>query len=150
MQRMWRQMFVAVVAMLAVTGFASAQNAQPNPLPALPKQSIVPVAGTDYVRGSGGCSNCGSGNGPVAQTLHQPAVPFAQYGPTDRHGCGNFKSDLGFIFGNCKSYFNPCNPLPCDGGRGRFGSRNPCPIQPYGTPYGAGANGCKYDTYLNH
>jgi hypothetical protein len=147
MQRMWRQMFAAVLGVLAVTGLASAQapNTLPQPLPplraqAVPAQAqltaapvIAPVIPVGHTRGSGGCSSCAPSNGP----------------------CTGPKSDCAFIFGSCKSFFDPCGPKHgggWGGGHGRIGGGHGsrCGIAPFGTPYGTGQNMCHYDSFLNH
>jgi hypothetical protein len=77
---------------------------------------------------------------------------YGDYGPKDRNGCGSFRSDLGFFFGSCKSFFDPCGPQPCNacsGGKGGLFHRN-CPPHIPAAPYGTPHNGCAYDSYLNH
>ena len=97
---------------------------------------------------------------PVVSAQHRlqrgPApVPYNEYCPACANGCGSLKSDLGFILGSCRSFFNPCGPIPCNGlaahpfGHGCNGC-NKCPAYPYGQPYGHGYNTCVYDTYMNH
>jgi len=182
MQRMWQQLFAALASVLAVAGLASAQypNTIPQPLPpappvwapqtALPAQPLpaqigsVPVipAGAIHVKGSGGCSSCGSGG--MTST-----VPNGCYSQGCNNGCGSFKADCGFIFGSCKSFFNPCGVLPSSGGHGHGhggagaggcgggcggagglgGHGGKCGTF-IGQPYGTGFNGCAYDSYLNH
>lgn len=137
-------MFAAVAGVLAVAGLSSAQSPPPNYLPPIPAApvpahhgGIVPASGSTGARAAGGL-------------FQQPAVPSGQYGPDCRNGCGNWKSDAGFIFGSCKSFFAPCGPQPCQG-LGRFGkNKQNCPPGPCNTPYGTGYNGCTYDSYLNH
>jgi hypothetical protein len=150
-------MFAALVGVLAAVGAASAQAPAPLPIPqqlpnatarlqaiappAYPAGSpVTPVGGQVYVKGSGGCSSCGSASSSNA--------PFGCYQPGCNNGCGSLKADCGFMFGSCKSFFDPCGP-GLGGGHGRgHGSR--CGTFPFGTPYGHGYNGCVYDTYLNH
>jgi len=154
MQKMWRQLFAAVLGVVALGGVASAQNpaprsyemvlpqAMPVPAKAAVSNPITPVAGAIYMRGSGGCSSCG--NGATAA----PAPSFAQYGPQQRNGCGSAGADAKFIFGSCKSFFDPCD---AGGGRGRgCSSCSGCPSWPLAQPYGTKFHGCVYDTYLNH
>lgn len=186
MQRMWRQLFAALAGVLAVIGTASAQApgsiAIPHQLPSgsaqvqsalspaqmasAPVAPIAPVGGPLHVHGSGGCNGCGT-----------PAYTPCQTGNPCNNGCGSLKSDCGFIFGSCKSFFNPCGPQPMGGGwggahghllgggcgsgcggllghgggcgGGLFG-RGRCPTTPYGTPYAHPCNPCVYDTFLNH
>ncbi len=154
MQRMWRQLFAAVLGVVAISGIASAQNpvqnssaipqvmAAPSPAKAAANQ-ITPVSGAIYMRGSGGCSSCGNAAAPAQN------VPFAQYGSSDRNGCGGVRSDANFMFGSCKSFFDPCGTA---GGRGRGGCSScaGCPSWPFAQPYGQKYQGCVYDTYLNH
>ena len=185
MQRMWRQLFAALAGVLAVVGTASAQAPGSIPIPQpLPTgtahvQSIVspaqvagapiaPAGGQVYVRGSGGCNGCGS------------AVQNGCYDKGCNNGCGSLKSDCGFIFGSCKSFFNPCGVQPsgcgggwggahghllggkgacgnggcgggCGGGfLGHHGNGPRCGVFPLGTPYSHGCNPCVYDSFLNH
>jgi hypothetical protein len=135
-------MFAAVAGVLAVAGLASAQSPAPNYLPQIPTAPIpahhggvIPASGSTGARAAGG-------------VVHQPAVPYGQYGQGCNNGCGNWKSDAGFIFGSCKSFFDPCGPQPC--GTGRFFNKQKCPPHPFASPYGTGYNGCNYDSYLNH
>jgi hypothetical protein len=167
MQRMWRQMFAAAAGVLVVAGLAAAQSPPPNPLP--PVHAYAPASGPGYgpaVRPASAGYNTpvvppGSGlAGLPAQVHNAPPIYYAQYGPGGANGCGNIKSDLGFMFGSCKSFFDPCGPLPCNGGghgHGKFGTHRfgrgglgDCPRHPYAAPYGTGYNGCVYDSYLNH
>jgi hypothetical protein len=152
MQRMWRRLFAALAGVLAVAGMASAQNPiqyQPVPVQATPAiakvagSPVIPAAGAMVIRGGGGCTNCGSAPAPAA------AYPQnAAYGPIDRNGCGGPRSDAGFIFGGCKSFFDPCGPNPCGRVRGCHGGG--CPAHPLASPYGTRFSGCAYDSYLNH
>ena len=158
MQRMCRRLFAAVVGLVAAAGAASAQSPPPGylapvvPIQALPNP-VAPAPGTTVMKGQGWCANCTTAVG-VPGT---PYVQNGQYGPGCNNGCGSLKADCGFIFGSCKSFFDPCGPLPAGGhgggcghcgGHGRFG-RN-CPILAPNPPYGTGYNGCCYDSYLNH
>lgn len=150
MQRIWRQMCAAAAGVLVVAGLAAAQN-PPNPFP------VRPTAGPGYVivPASAGYNTPvvppGSGVMGFASQVHNaPPVPYAQ--PSVASGCGNIKSDLGFMFGSCRSFFDPCGPVPCNGGghgTHRFG-KGGCPSAPYAAPYGTGYNTCCYDSYLNH
>jgi hypothetical protein len=119
----------------------------------LPPAAAVPVApapGATVVTGSGGCTNCGpAGSGGTA---HRGFVMGAtggylgtncSYGQQCNNGCGSLRSDLGTVFGTCKSFFAPCGPRPF----GLHGScnhpvLNPGPCGPF--------NPCVYDSYLNH
>ena len=133
-----RQLIAALASVLAFAAAASAQ--QPNPLPVIPVApagSIQPAAGLfrapaepgkvrNFVMAGGGfyCSNC----------------PYGE--PSCSNGAGSLRSNVNFMFGSSKSYFNPCAPgsygkTKC-GGAGVFG------------PGGCGYNGCQYDSYLNH
>jgi hypothetical protein len=150
-------MFAAVAGVLVVSSLATAQTA-PNHYPISPARlqptvaqnaggPVTPAAGSVFVRGSGGCSSCAS---PTGTAFGQGLAPiqYGQPGPACANGCGSFKSTCGFMFGSCKSFFNPCGPLPLGGLRGGHGGK--CPTTPFGTPYGVGYNACIYDTYLNH
>jgi hypothetical protein len=160
MQRMWRQLFAALVGVLAVAASASAQAPGqipiPQPLPngqarlyslVTPAQyaaaPVSPAGGQVYVRGSGGCST-----GAPCQ-LAQPC----------NNGCGSFKSDCNFMFGSCKSFFDPCGPSGNGhgfGGHGRCGGGlfgghgDRCGTWTFGSPYSHGCNPCVYDSWLNH
>ena len=155
-------MFVAVLGLVVLAGAAAAQSPPPQPLP-----PIVPVAAPAALPGStiaqvmpisGGLNGPATlANDGVRGVVTQPPVSYGMYAPGCNNGCGNFKHDLGFMFGSCKSFFDPCGPRPCGGfgrghGHGRcgglFGAY--CPDTPYGTPYGRGHNGCVYDSWLNH
>jgi hypothetical protein len=135
-------MFAAVAGVLAVAGIGSAQSPPPGYLPQIPIAGpVVPASGTSPAATAGG-------------VIQQPAVPFGQYGPGCNSGCGNWKSDAGFIWGSCKSFFDPCGPKGCGGGGlcggGLFRNRQNCAAHPMAVPYGTGYNGCCYDSYLNH
>ncbi len=88
-------------------------------------------------------------------------VPYNEYCTSCANGCGSIKSDIGFIFGSCKNFFNPCGPKPCGSWAGGCGAggcgaggcghgHGHCPTFPYGTPYGKPYCSCIYDSYLNH
>ncbi|MFO0826210.1 MAG: hypothetical protein U0792_24345 [Gemmataceae bacterium] len=136
MQRMWRQLFVAAVAVLSLSGIASAQNpipargpaVQPAPVPAQAAMGpVTPVAGQIYMRGTGGCSSCGS-----PQAVNQPGT-FGNYGPRDRNGCGSACGDAGRVSCSraCKTFFDPCGGIGgrnhggCHGGRCPLAARHP-------------------------
>lgn len=131
-----------------------------QPIQAAPAaQSPVAIA----MPGTPGCSTCGN-NSAQAGTYPSPylpqrttigaglaPVPYNEYCPQCANGCGSIKSDFGFIFGSCKSFFNPCGPIPCNGLGGTGGGcLGKCGSFPYGKPYGNGYNNCVYDSYLNH
>jgi len=154
---MCRRLFAAVVGLVAAAGAASAQSPQPSyvvlvqavpaPAPVIPGP-VAPAPGSVVVRGQGGCANCttsvGAPGGPLT---------FGQYGPGCQNGCGSLRSDAGFIFGSCKSFFAPCGPEPlggCGHGGKHGGFGRNCPILAPNAPYGTGYNGCCYDSYLNH
>jgi hypothetical protein len=159
MQRMWRHLFAALAGVLAVVGAASAQTpgqiSIPQPLPSgvarlnsvVAPPQIVLAGSQTYVRGSGGCNGCGT-----------PA-PCATPCPPARdcnNGCGSAKSDCRFMFGSCKSFFDPCGPN--GGGRhgngcglGGGGGLGRCHGWNFGSPYNQGNwNHCTYDSFLNH
>ena len=130
MNRIWHQMFAAVLGVAAVAGMSAAQSPPPQPLPpiipvaapVMASTSIPGIAIPDAMPASGGLN---SGATIRSEGLHgalnQPAVAYGQYGPGCNNGCGSCKSDLGFIFGSCKSYFAPCGPVPCGGTSGACG-----------------------------
>ncbi len=176
MHRMWHQMFSAVAGMLAIAGAASAQYQVPNTFPSIPPQPAIPMPmptspvalPSPYLNGhvapvSGGFNGPnpvtvqGQGVcGVIGQVRAQPPIQYGEYCPTCANGCGNYKHDLGFIFGSCKSYFSPCGPEPCTGcsgtGTHRFGGLckgGRCGVPPFGKPYATGGP-CKYDSYLDH
>ena len=153
MQRMWRPMFAALAGVLAVAGFASAQSPPPKPFP--PVQSVSTpgqIVGGPIAPASGSYAS----EGGVKAVMHAP-IPYAAYGPGQLNGCGGFKSDLGFMFGTCKSFFDPCGPVPCED-RGwnlgkrlgsKFGGKCGCGVHPFGSPYNTGCNACTYGSYAN-
>jgi hypothetical protein len=167
---MWRQLFAAVLGVAAVAGVSAAQSPPPRPLP-----PIVPVAAPlavpashsgyaipDVMPTSGGTNAPATlaGNG-IRGVLQQPAISYGMPGPGCANGCGSAKHDAGFMFGSCKSYFDPCGPQPCGGsGTGRFRGGHKCggglfhggncPDHPFGTPYGIPHSHCKYDSWLNY
>jgi hypothetical protein len=154
MQRMWRHLFAALAGVLAVVGAASAQTPGqiivPQPLPSgvarlnlvVAPAPIVLAGGQTYVRGSGGCNGCGT-----------PA-PCASPCPIARdcnNGCGSAKSDCRFMFGSCKSFFDPCGPNGGGHGRHGGGGLGRCHGWNFGSPYNQGNwNHCTYDSFLNH
>ncbi len=116
--------------------------------------TVNPAPGAVALPGTIGCNTCGKG-GPSVPSPYLPQgtargvglapIPYNEYCAQCANGCGSLKSDLGFMFGSCKSFFNPCGPIPCGGGcAGKCGSF------PFGKPYGSGYNGCTYDSYLQH
>jgi len=160
MQRMWRQMFAALAGVLAVVSAASAQTPGqiviPQPLPngtarlnaIVAPAPVTPAGAQTYVRGSGGCNGCGT-----AAPCAAPCQPARDC----NNGCGSFKSDCNFMFGSCKSFFDPCGPS--GNGHGRHGGRcgggfgghhDRCGNWSFGAPYGHGCNPCIYDSFLNH
>jgi len=165
---MWRHLFAALAGMLAVVGAASAQTpgqiSIPEPLPngatrlsALVAPAPIALAGGQtYVRGSGGCNGCGTPApcaSPCASSCAKPC-PVAR---ECNNGCGSAKSDCRFMFGSCKSFFEPCGPGGnghgrhgggCGGGLG--GHHDRCGFWSFGSPYGHGCNPCIYDSFLNH
>jgi hypothetical protein len=183
MQRMWRRMFAAVAGVVVVAGLASAQspppysvpnqlppvNATPAPGYAVPLPAAIPGApvtpvGATHIRGSGGCSGCASPTGSACGCGLAP-VPNASYGAGCGNGCGSIKADAGIVFGSCKSFFNPCGPLPLGHGNGNgcgnghgggcgngggHGLGGKCGIFPLGKPYNVGTHGCVYDSFLDH
>lgn len=138
-QRMWRQLFAAAAGVFVLAGAASAQYqppplgpgaspvfAQPAPGPTIPS---VPAAAAPtlpgksfYMAGGYYGTNC-------------------QYGSRCNNGCGSLSSDLGFMFGPCKSFMAPCGPGPANCGR--------C-LSPLGRGPCGPFNPCFYDSYGNH
>ena len=120
-----------------------------------PGVQVNPTPGAVALPGSVGCSSCGRGVPGTYPSPYLPPpqkialgaglapVPYNEYCPQCANGCGSVKSDIGFIFGSCKSFFNPCGPIPYNG----FGH---CGVYPYGKPYATGFNGCTYTSYLDH
>ena len=131
MNRIWHRMFAAVLGVVAVAGVAAAQSPPPQPLP-----PIIPVAAPVFVPASNtgiaipdvmptsGGLNSGASihTDGLHGVLNQPPVAYGQYGAGCNNGCGSCKSDLGFMFGSCKSYFAPCGPVPCGGVSGGCGT----------------------------
>lgn len=157
-----------VAAAVAAAVFGGAAAADP-PAPAAPAAPAV-------VAGSGGCAtgNCGGGfAGPGAaagghrRTGHRGFVmshannaafggyftDSCPYGRGCNNGCGSLRSDAGFVFGSCRSFFAPCGPglLDCGHGRGCGGGLfGKCPKDGPGVPRSGPSDPCKYDSYLNH
>lgn len=119
------------------------------PAPAATPGALVAASGTT------GCSTCGNGVRAPNPYLPQNTaigaglapVPYNETCAQCANGCGSIKSTSGFIFGSCKSFFNPCGPIPCGGA---CSGSHKCGKYPYGTPYGKGFNTCVYDSNLNH
>jgi hypothetical protein len=126
-----------------------------------PQTNPAPGAATT---GSIGCSSCSQGIAGGYRAANTPSpylpestvrgaglapVPYNEFCPQCANGCGSLKSDLGFFFGSCKSFFNPCGPIPCNG-LGGSGGCNKCGVYPYGKPYATPFNGCAYSSYQNH
>ncbi len=131
---------------------------QAAPIAAPAPAPVGPVVGAAPAVGAPGCSSCG--NGKISYGVPSPYLPQrTSWGPglapvpynetcaDCANGCGSVKSDLGFWFNSCKSFFNPCGPIPCGG---LCNGRTKCPAYPYGHPYSTGFNTCKYDSNLNH
>ncbi|HYH65414.1 MAG TPA: hypothetical protein VD866_12025 [Urbifossiella sp.] len=162
--RIWGRLAAAVLGAAALAGSASAQApapafvpqqvvAQPAPGPTAPTVAIpgapatlppaaaasVPVApapGTTVVNGGtshrGFVMNATGGYLGTSCGLGQPC----------NNGCGSLRSDLGLVFGSCRSFFAPCGPKAF----GHGGCNRPVlgsgPCGPF--------NPCVYDSYLNH
>ncbi|MFO0796296.1 MAG: hypothetical protein U0804_02400 [Gemmataceae bacterium] len=167
--RIWGRLAAAVVGAAALAGSASAQSpvvvpqqvvAQPAPGPTAPTVAapgslppaaaastpVAPAPGTTVVTGQGGCTNCGPGG-----TAHRGFVMNATggyvgtkcgYGQPCNNGCGSLRSDLGVVFGSCRSFFAPCGPKPLGHGN--------CNHPVIGSGASAPFNPCNYDSYLNH
>lgn len=155
-------------------------RSQPAPGAIVPQQGVppqlqgappqLPPAGAPVVGGAPytypGCYNCAPNATAGAQFNQTPQrvacgagsapVPYNEYCTQCANGCGSIKSDLGFIFGSCKNFFNPCGPKPfgagsgCGNGACGNGGCSHCGAFPLGKPYGKCYNGCVYDSYLNH
>ena len=169
--RIWGRLAAAVAGVAALAGSASAQTqnpapvvvprqvvAQPAPGPTTPTVAVpgapaalppaaaasvpvVPGPGTTVVTGApaaGGTAHRGflmnAGGGYYGTAC--------RYGQPCNNGCGSLRSDLGMVFGSCKSFFGPCGP----GLAGRGTCNHPVigsgPCGPF--------NPCVYDSYLNH
>lgn len=147
MQRMWRKLFATLTAVLVVAGVTSAQAPPPKPFPPVITVSAQTPPVTDSVAPVSGSYAAEGG----AKAVARAPIPFAAYGPGQLNGCGGLKSDLGFIFGTCKSFFDPCGPIPCGANGSRLGGRfsGKHMIHPFGSPYNVGCTGCSYDSFLN-
>ncbi|MDB5313249.1 MAG: hypothetical protein JWO38_7451 [Gemmataceae bacterium] len=111
---------------------------------------IAPTPGTVVVPGDGGCASCGTARpgatatrGFVMNTTGGYVGTDCQFGRRCNNGCGSLKSDLGFFFGPCRSFFDPCGP------RGLECGRCHTPVYGHGAMNGP-FNPCVYDSYLNH
>jgi hypothetical protein len=134
-----RHLIAAAAGVLVLAASASAQ--QPNQLPVIPiapAGSIQPTSGTVRVPGETGpvrtfvmagggyyCSGC---------AIAQPACS---------NGCGSLRSDVNFVLGSSKSFFDPCTI-------GSYHHKSKCPGAGVYGRGGSGYNGCVYDSYLNH
>ena len=135
-----RRLILAAIGVLAVSGFASAQQ------PVFPAAPVQP-AGATVIRGNG-CTNCG----PTTRgfTMSNLTGGNCQLGAPCQSGCGSVKSDLAFHFGSCKNFFSPCGPSFGHGGSGCLFSPK-CGVLPFAAPWGQGF--CcprAYDSYANH
>ena len=149
-----RRLFLAAVAVLAVSGVASAQQPypaqlrQPTVAPgAAAATPVVPASGATVIKGDGGCTDCGSTakHGFKMSGGHGSGGCALGYGC--QNGCGSVKSDLAFHFGSCRQFFSPCGPSFGHGGL--FGSK--CPTQSFAQPWGQGWTCPRaYDSYTNH
>jgi hypothetical protein len=165
MQRICRQMFAVVVVVVALAGTASAQSPAPNTFPAIPiSPSPVYVPVPAVMPGANVRQTSGGFNGPVEirgmgpceavrAIVNQPPVAYGNY-DSGSNGAGNYKSDLGFMYGSSKSFFDPCGPIPCNGptlGGRLFGGHHctSCGAKPFGAPYNTGCSTCKYGSYLD-
>lgn len=159
-QRIWRHLLAAAAGVLVVAGAGLAQPpvAAPNPVqdpnvriaPVQPvnPQPMNPGAGPVIVQGNGGCNGCPQGsNGKYVMSGGGYFKGDCQFGTNCNNGCGSCKSTAGFVFGSCKSFFDPCGPGSLGGGKcgGKCGG---API--YGHGPRVGYNPCVYDSYLNH
>lgn len=105
---------------------------------------VAPAPGATVVTGNGGCTNCGNGTanrGFVMSATGGYVGTACRFGMPCNNGCGSLRSDLGVVFGSCKSFFSPCGPgLHGRGCNHPVGGTGPCgPFNP-----------CVYDSYLNH
>ena len=165
--RIWGRLAAAVVGAAALAGSASAQApapvvvpqvvAQPAPGPTVPTVVVprapaalppaaaaavptAPAPGTTYVAANGGGT---SHRGFVMNASGGYFGTSCGLGQQCNSGCGSFRSDLGLVFGSCRSFFAPCGPTL----RGKHGSCNHPVIGPGASgPF----NPCQYDSYLNH
>jgi hypothetical protein len=149
-----RQLFLAALGVLAVAGVASAQQPQPY-RPAAPARLGPVRPASDVVVAPGGVVN---GTPAVRGAFVMSGGEGCQTGQACNSGCGSLRSDLGFHFGSCKSFFSPCGP-GLHGGHGHkhgcghgglFGWGN-CPTLPFAEPWGKGFC-CPpiYDSYAHH
>lgn len=167
MLRKWRLVVSVWAGLLTGSGGAWAQSPAPQPLPPLPPVPAVsltadvqPVSAPPAVHPAGGGVTIPTVPAPVpaparlaaaVRSAHQP-IPYAQHDPGCNNGCGSCRATLGFVFGSCPSFFDPCGPRPCCGPlcqRGGLGCQR-CGIHPFGQPYAKPHSGCVYDSYLNH
>jgi hypothetical protein len=125
--------FLAVLGVFVVAGVASAQPQPVRPLAAAP---VLPAYG--------------AGSGPAIHGSFTMSGGGCQTGYACNSGCGSLRSDLGFHFGSCKSFFAPCGP-GLHGGHGGLFGKGYCPTLPFAEPWGKGWT-CPpcYDSYANH
>lgn len=137
----------------------------PAPVVAVP-QAPAAVAPAGPVVPTSGCASCAAAAHPVGTAARGFVMNVSggyvgtscQTGQNCNNGCGSLKSDLGVVFGSCRSFFAPCGPRPlscghggCGGGLcggGLFSGCNHTPV--YGTGPCGPFNPCIYDSYLNH
>ncbi len=135
-----RKFLIAALGVLAVAGFASAQQPTYAPAP------VQPASGATVIRGTAGCSNCGpttTASRGFTMSLGKVTGGNCQLGAPCQNGCGSVKSDLAFHFGSCKSFFAPCGPTIGHGPR--------CGTLPFAAPFGQGFPCPRpYDSYANH
>jgi hypothetical protein len=146
--------FQPILPVQAITVTQQPINATAPPTAAPAPAATAPAAA---VPATIGCSTCGDSGRRFAPNPYLPRntafgaglapVPYAEYCSQCANGCGSLKSNLGFYFGSCKSFFNPCGPIPCNGAGGHC---NHCGVFPFAAPYGKGYSSCVYDSYMNH
>jgi hypothetical protein len=151
-----RQLFLAALGVVAVSGVASAQYPQSSPQPPARLPAIAAFSGAPVQPASGaavGPTVRGSFIMAIGHNVHAPGCPT---GHACNNGCGSVKSDLAFHFGSCKNFFSPCGPHWGGHGKGcggLFGGRfgGPCPTLPFAAPWGPGWT-CPpiYDSHANH
>ena len=169
MRQMWRRLFAAAVGAFALAGSAAAQNpvtipqastvtAQPAMSPTVPSvpaaaagAPVAPSKGAVVIQGDGGCAGGGCGSAHPVATAARGFVMNStggyvgtdcQFGRGCNNGCGSLKSDLGFFFGSCNSFFAPCGP-------GTLGCHK-CLTPVYGRGSCGPYNPCVYDSFMNH
>jgi hypothetical protein len=89
--------------------------------------AVVAPGGCGTPAAVGGCSTCDAG--PRTRQSLMSRLGFTRCGTANSTACSSLASERTFLFGSCKSFFNPCRT--CDGtaieyGPGGQGNKDNC------------------------